>query len=154
MSSASWSWVGPYTDAFELVQFYIMASEADTIVTLPDRSTRTIGIGESLTITVIEADKITSDKPVQVDLITGDKDSEYEHRWYSLRPTSDWSTSYIAPMGDTEAATRIVLFNPNGALLSVRVDYRNVEGQKKNYRIDVPAGQSKFTAVIPTSSAA
>jgi len=145
-----------YTSAFELVQLYIMAAEVDTKVTLPNGTIETIGMGESITVSVKQGDLVTSDKLVQVDLVSGDKGSNYQLRWYSLRATADWSTSYIAPMGDTTGQTAVVLYNPNDTPLDITCQYRDLgDGNKlKSYTKTLAGGTSTFSKIIRDGSAA
>jgi hypothetical protein len=41
---------------------------------------------------------ISSDNPVQIDLITGDRASNYESRFFRLLPTNLWSSSSYTPV--------------------------------------------------------
>jgi hypothetical protein len=101
------------TNAFQYTGLYIMAKEDDTKVTIPGSlEPITLNQGQSKHLSVEQGDIITSDKKVQVDLLTGDIGSIYELRWYSLLPVDAWSDEYISPMGDTIGETKVVLYNP------------------------------------------
>lgn len=74
------------TNAFEYTEVYAMAGEDNTTITFANGKTVTLNMGESVGVKeaqgadVKEGDKITADKPIQIDLVTGDKNS-----WYELR---------------------------------------------------------------------
>ena len=93
------------TDAFEYTRLFVMSATDGNTVTLPDGQTATLDIGESLSVSVLEGDVITASDPVQVDLVTGDVDSYFELRWFSLLPTEEWGSDYISPVGDTYGRT-------------------------------------------------
>jgi uncharacterized repeat protein (TIGR01451 family) len=110
------------TDAFEYTGLYVMAGEDDTKIYIKGSSNPvTLDQGESTHVNVNQGDTITSDKNVQVDLVTGDVGSKYELRWYSLRATDDWADIYLSPVGDTEGETKVVLYNPSDDTINVRV---------------------------------
>jgi uncharacterized repeat protein (TIGR01451 family) len=110
------------TNAFEYTGLYVMASEDDTKIYIKGSTNPvTLNQGESMHVNVNQGDTITSDKNVQVDLCTGDVGSTYELRWYSLRATEDWADKYLSPVGDTEGETKVVLYNPSGYTIHVRV---------------------------------
>ncbi|MEZ5327485.1 MAG: hypothetical protein R3F19_20740 [Verrucomicrobiales bacterium] len=77
---------------------------------------------------------MTATKPVQAHLITGDVNSRYESRWFTLYPTEQWSDSYYSPVGTANDGDKafVFLFNPatNG---TVTVQY------------DTQAGSGSFT---------
>jgi hypothetical protein len=71
--------------AFEFSAIFIMAGEDNTTVTMPDRTTTVLlSMGENIIVNVTQNDKITADKPVQADLVTGDIGDNYELRWFSV----------------------------------------------------------------------
>ncbi|MCL4836198.1 MAG: DUF11 domain-containing protein, partial [Caldilineaceae bacterium] len=70
-------------------------------------------------------DLLVCDKPVQAHLITGDVNSSYESRWFTLVPDAQWSASYFAPVGttDTSDPADVWIYNPdNSASIAVTVD--------------------------------
>mmetsp|Transcript_38734 Transcript_38734/g.84148 ORF Transcript_38734/g.84148 Transcript_38734/m.84148 type:complete len:1283 (+) Transcript_38734:168-4016(+) len=139
-------------NSYQITEFYVMASEDDTTVTLPQGPftvTLPNGLQESVTDTGAEfaldmgetlrvsgsltdepgdgidggikvGDEITSDRPVQVTLVSGDEDSKYEMRWYGLLPTALWGNDYYTPVGDD--LTRVYLYNPGPSSIDVFVD--------------------------------
>ncbi|MFZ1756834.1 MAG: hypothetical protein WBO46_22360, partial [Caldilineaceae bacterium] len=70
-------------------------------------------------------DKLVCDKPVQAHLMTGDINSSYESRWFTLVPDAQWSASYYAPVGTTVSSdpADVWIYNPNDASsIAVTVD--------------------------------
>ena len=65
---------------------------------------------------------------MQVDLITGDRDSAVDSRWYLIRPVDTWSNAYINPVGTTQATdpAKIVFYNPN--VTDITVDIQTLGG--------------------------
>ncbi len=133
--------VGPNTninDLFEYTGAIIMAQEAGTTINIDAdgdnifESSFSINEGESHLINsgLSSGGQITSDKPVQVHLITGDICHTYESRWFTLKPTEAWSDSYFNPVatpnngGNTHvdfvnAPTYVHLYNPNSTDITV-----------------------------------
>lgn len=136
------------TNAFQYVAFYIQAKDDGTEVRLNGGSSFNLNRGKSQVIlNVLQGWKITTNKPVQVTLITGDPGSTYELRWYALLPTKDWSNSYVSPVGDSVGQSRLVIYNPGSSSLSVT--YETLSYRKS---VSVSAGKSFLTDVIPTGS--
>lgn len=81
--------------AFERVELHVMAKEDGTVITYTG-GTAMLDEGESIRISgVNEGDEVTTNKPVQVDLLAGDpgltgSSGYYELRWYALLATQDW----------------------------------------------------------------
>jgi hypothetical protein len=76
--------------AFEYSTLFFMAKEDNTEVTLPDKSTVMLKMGQTGFVSVNLGEKISSSLPIQVHLITGDINSEYEMRWYAMTPAEEW----------------------------------------------------------------
>ena len=117
------------TAAFEFVEYYAMAKEAETIVTHFDGTTSTnyvLGEGESVRITGVQVgDELSSSSPIQVDLLSGDIGSSYETRWYSLLPVSQWTADYYTPVGSEKGGqlfSKVFIYNPNPDALTVYYD--------------------------------
>jgi hypothetical protein len=72
--------VGKTFQAFELSMFFLMAAEDHTKVTLANGYIITLNQGQGTAISVNIGEQISSNKPIQVDLITGDRGSFYEMR--------------------------------------------------------------------------
>merc|ERR1712050_225758 len=116
---------GTYSNhhAFEYVGLYFMAAEDDTTLwDINGIEIQTLNKGESYFMVVDSGKRgseINSSKKVQVNMVTGDNDSRYELRWFSLRPQEAWSNSYLSPVGDTTAETKVVVYNPHQSDLIV-----------------------------------
>lgn len=93
------------TSAFQYARLFIMSGTNNNEITLPDGEVLFLDDGASSSVTVNVGDHITSLYPIQVYLVTGDKGSTYEMRWFSVIPTHLWSDSYLAPVGDDFART-------------------------------------------------
>ena len=96
--------------------------------------------------------RVTSDKPVQVDLLTGDIASSYESRDTALLPTNLWTGSYYTPVSTTSdgggigiPSTAVWLYNPAASAITVAYQYRS-GGIVQSSSTSVPAGS--YTKVI------
>lgn len=139
-------------DAFEYVALYIMASEDGTILSDGNGDAiQTLNKGESY-FKVVEStergSEINANNKVQVNMVTGDRDSSYELRWFSLRPHEEWSNSYLSPVGDTKAMTKVLVYNPSDTTLEVT--YKTNTG---TFTLDVPGNDVKYTETIVDGSA-
>lgn len=85
--------------------------------------------------------RITSDKPVQVDIITGDVGDNYESRWYHILPTNYWTSTYYTPVSTPESSrgrsdtndttgggSTVFLYNPGASNITVSYITRNMTG--------------------------
>lgn len=140
--------------AFQYSALYFMAAYDNTTVTLPNSTTLKLHAGQGSMVRVDRGARLKSDKIIQVDFITGDINSYYELRWYSLLDVNRWSNEYVSPVGDTVARTRILMFNPSNSDLNVLVTYLASDGQKVFKNTKVSAGRHALTPVIPTGSGA
>jgi uncharacterized repeat protein (TIGR01451 family) len=138
------------TDGFQYSALYVMAGMDDTKVYIKGSSSPTIlNMGESIHVLVNQGDTVTSDKFVQVDFLTGDIDSDYELRWYSLRATEDWSDKYLSPVGDSTGETKLVIYNPNTFSINVKITVN--DGDVTN---TINGGEHIVSDIIKTGSAA
>jgi uncharacterized repeat protein (TIGR01451 family) len=138
------------TSPFTYVAMYITAGEDNTVVTLPSGSTVTLAMGATTVISNVQrGQKVSTNKPVVAALATGDRGSTYELRWYSLLDNDMWDTNYLAPVGDTIAETRIVLYNPGTSPITVTCT--GLSGVAKAYT--VAAGSNTATDIVPSGSA-
>ena len=122
---------GSATDAFEYTAVHVMAGTDNTTVTVdgPNGTTVTLDQGETVVVRVNQGNTVTSDKPVQAHLVTGDIDSSYEMRWYSLTPRDAWSDEYYAPVAEEAGSTGFWLYNPDSSnTITVDYDSNNVTG--------------------------
>ena len=119
----------------------VMASEDNTTVSLDydgdgttDAST-TLNAGQAftapLTAVILAGGTVISDKPVQVQLMTGNQGSTYAFDGFTLFPTELWSTSYYTPVSRTcdnpgvtgPEDSHVWLHNPNAT--SITVNYQD-----------------------------
>lgn len=145
--------LGQGYEAFELTLLYYMAGENNTIVTLPNGTSKVLQLGETGFVKVKQSDRIVSNKPIQVDLLTGDIWSGYELRWYSMRPIESYSNSYVSPVGDSFGKTKVVIYNPGPAVLTYTLQFL-VNETKTQFSATVNVKQAVFSPVIPTGSGA
>lgn len=69
---------------FELTKFFIIAGSDNTDIIRNGVVVSFLNTGESEAFTVNQGDLITSTRPIQVHLLTGDTGDSYELRWYAL----------------------------------------------------------------------
>lgn len=140
-------------DGFQHVVFYVQAGEEGTDLVFSDGATKTIGTGETYTHSINKrGETLTTSKPVQVDLITGDVGSTYELRWYSLLPTAQWSNRYISPVGDSTGKTRAIFYNPNTSTIQVKGLYKS--DSKSETSVTIDAGQHMMSEFTPDGTGA
>lgn len=79
--------------------------------------------------------KIISSKPVQVDLLTGDRGEEYETRFFGITPTNLLSDKYFTPVSTPSSAqgtngtnTAVFLYNQNSSAITVNYTTRTGSG--------------------------
>jgi IgGFc binding protein len=145
--------IGLYFAAFEFCSFFFMAAEDNTEVTLANGRKIILNQGESSAAAANQGDKLRSNKPIQVDFITGDTLSYYELRWFGLWPTTSWSNSYLTPVGDTVGRTKMLLFNPTSSVINIDVTIL-VNGTQVTKMETLKARKATLTDVIPTDSGA
>lgn len=115
--------------AFEYTGASIMAAYDGTTVWVDSNhdgttdATATLDEGEAHLVNggLLEGARITSSKPVQVDLISGDVGANYESRSYFLFPDELLTNDYVNPVGTSTANqdTVVYLHNPSGSALTV-----------------------------------
>lgn len=96
--------------AFEYSTMFFMAKEDNTIVTLPNKSTVTLKTGQTGFVSVKQGEKLSSNLPIQVHLITGDINSQYEMRWYAMIPSEEWKVRYRHLIGEVDFLRLFVKF--------------------------------------------
>ncbi|KAI2502637.1 extracellular matrix structural constituent [Fragilaria crotonensis] len=135
------------TNSFELSQFYVMAAYDGTSVTHPSKpggalTTSVINQGETLIVSVNEYEKVTSDKPVQVDLFCGDVGAHFETRWYSISPRNAWTNEYYSPVAESFGNTGFWFYNPDTTAITITFYGGNLDNSGGTFTI--PGGQSVF----------
>lgn len=128
-----------HNQTFEIVDASIMAGRGGATVTVNGSSSFTLAEGETEYLTELRlGDNIVSDNPIQVDVLTGDRNSNFESRWFPLIPRDRWessyhtpvstpNTSYVVDMSDGPDAgfrTAVWLYNPNSSPITVTYERR------------------------------
>lgn len=157
---------------FEYATFAIMAGKGGATINVDTNNdgtndfTQTLSEGQSYVtptsnyLTV--GARVTSDKPVQVNLLTGDiNDSQYkESRDAGLLPVSLWSSDYYTPVssqngGTASDTTRVWLYNPGASSITVAHRNRGTGGTGAIASTNVTVNAGSVTAVtVPRGSAA
>lgn len=133
---------------------YCQARHDNTTLQFKGEKTTSLNKGESYVYEYVHVgDLLTASKPIQVHLVTGDRGSMYEMRWFTLLPRGLYSRSFVTPVGNSKAGAKLVLFNPSNA--SVDATYMWLEdGSTRSTTITIPALKNTLSAVIPTGSGA
>ena len=139
--------------AFEYSALFFMAKDDETTVTLPNNTQVILNCGQGSMVKVNQRDRLIADKNIQVALITGGIDSEYELRWFVLYAAEQYSNEYISPVGDSFATTKVYLYNPSAKSIDVSVDFL-VSGKRTNVTKKVSTRRGLLSDVIPTDSGA
>ncbi|MGL4651871.1 MAG: hypothetical protein ACRC1H_20850, partial [Caldilineaceae bacterium] len=130
---------GDFANMFEFTSLAIQASQPGTNVAVDvngpgpaGTSLFILGPGESIVVNnILQAATVNSSLPVQVHLITADRNSSYEHSSYSLVPTDEWGATLFSPVGVVRTGvnptrrTQITFFNPSNDFLAVECLFRN-----------------------------
>jgi hypothetical protein len=140
--------------SFEFTSFLFMAQEQNTTVRLPNNSNIILNEGESRLIRVNRSDTITANKPIQVDLITGDIGSEYESRWYSLLDVGSWGKEYVNPTGESFGKTKLILYNPGTTANRITMTSLINGTTRTQLSWNLPAKAMGLSPVIPDNSGA
>lgn len=143
---------------FELCSLFVQASQSGTQVQIDKdangtfETAVTLNQGETFYLErgLLRGAAVTASKPVQVDIITGDIGGNYECRWYTVAPTSQWGTRYYSPVGTASDGddTYVFLYNPDSAAITVNTTTRAGTGS-----ISIPA-KSNYIYLMPQDSGA
>ena len=132
---------GSGTVPFEYSRYFIMAGEDNTHVF---RNGVQIGgvfnTGESTVFAVNQGDEVTSNRPIQVDLLAADIGDKYELRWYAQVDANEWTNEYISPVAEIIGNTGFWFFNPQDYAINISWNGGNTDSGTFN----VPAHSSKF----------
>ena len=92
-------------DNFEYTAASVMAAASATTVNVDVDGdggfdqTYVLSAGESVLVPGLsQGAMIVANGAIQVDMLTGDVGAQYEGRWFTLFPTSQWATSYFNPV--------------------------------------------------------
>jgi IgGFc binding protein len=124
--------VGPGNEErWGFTRVYLMAKDPGTVISVNGVKQTTLTRGQSWSTPGSLGQKITSSNPIQVHLVTGQKGSHYECRWYSLIATEAWTNDYTSAVGDSYGRTKIHMFNPSTSTpVSVTITTRNPSNGK------------------------
>ena len=140
---------------FEYTGAAIMAGRAGATVSRNGSQIAVLSEGQSYLINggLDVGDIITSDNPVQVELLTGDIASSYESRFFRLLPINLWANSYYTPVSTLAGdATTVWLYNPGASQITVTRQWR-VSGSIEQDTINVSAN-SYEKVVLPEGTGA
>lgn len=161
--------IGINTDVNEMFEYTaatIMAKDDNTVVQIDTDGNGTNDVtlnldqGESELIDdLFSGAVITSNQDIQVHLITGNICVNYESRWFTLKPTSLWSDSYLNPVATVNdgtnihthyinAPTYVHFYNPNSTTITVNWEDKN--GYQGNSVI--PPGQTAYVELANEDS--
>jgi hypothetical protein len=114
------------TNPYEYAVYSVMAGFDETQVTY-DGNTTELSQGESILIgPLVRGNSLTSNRPIQVDLIGGDVGSKYELRWYAQVPSSEYSNEYFSPVAETLGSTGFWFYNPGTDVIAVHYEGGNI----------------------------
>lgn len=142
---------------FEYSTLSVMASFNSTVLDVDANNdglfedTIYLNMGEHREVTNVYAGAtLRASKPVQAHLLTGDRGSYYEMRWFTLYPEQMWDSSYYSPVcsSDNRYWAEIWLFNPNTNSVDIVC-----ESQRSTSTVTV-AANGVNTYVMPTNTAA
>jgi uncharacterized repeat protein (TIGR01451 family) len=150
----------PDYQMFEYTALSIMAGEggatidvdtdADGVLTGPnDLAGYVLAEGQSTYVTDVHVGAhVTSSRPVQVDIFSGDIGSNYESRDSALIPTNMWTDRYYTPTSTThiptgpgDERTTVWLYNDGASAITVTYQRRDATGARITSNISVPAGR-------------
>jgi len=100
-------------EAFEISTAFITAKEqTQIIIDGDDTKPYYLGPGKSRCFNVThQGMRFSASAKIQVSMVTGDVNSVYELRWFSLNPLDQWTNDYVTPVGDSVGKTKLVLYN-------------------------------------------
>ena len=144
---------------FSYSSLHITAAQNNTIVTIDKHGDGSVIVGP-ITLQrggtylvsggVTKGATVTATKPVLVEEVTGHIGSTFSARTFAIRPTSQWDSSYYAPVGTTLSSEphNVFIYNPTASPLTVQYAARSGSGS-----FSVPAkGVHQFT--MPMNSGA
>ena len=133
--------------AFNYTGVSVMASDDSTTVEFDTNGdgtidqTNVLAEGETVFIDggVNAGGTVSASKPIQTHLITGERNSNYEGRWFEIFPAEIRGDEYVAAAGSTSDAERVTIFlqNPGDASITVAVD---AEGAANDTNLNIAPG--------------
>ncbi len=150
-------------DAFEWVALAVISEKDDTLVSVDanadgdfldagDLADVVLNEGETVLVEDVLVGAVVESRGglVSVQVLSGDFDSTYEGRWFSLIPFIDWGDSYFSPVGDTTTGgvgVTAFIYNPGTSAITVRED----DLVALNETFSVPAG-TVVTRLLPENA--
>ncbi|MEL6893561.1 MAG: SdrD B-like domain-containing protein, partial [Actinomycetota bacterium] len=150
-------------EAFDYTGLSVLVAADDTMIDIDlggdgtiDR-TETVDEGQSIYVDggVDVGTTVRTTKPAQVHLITGERDSRYEGRWYEVFPAETLDDEYVAAAGSLDTVQRVTtfVFNPSDDPITVAVDAVGTSGDtdlvvpgREVARYDIPNGSGAHFA--------
>jgi len=143
---------------FDKVSLFVMAKDFLTIVSIDTDGdgnndiTRWLNQGDTYLVKdgIQAGAKITSTRPIQAHLITGDRAGRFENRWFTLFPCELWDNSYFSPVGTTVSSdpVNVFIYNPNNS--AIQVQYSTL-GSSGSFNV---GAKSVYRFVMPIQSGA
>jgi uncharacterized repeat protein (TIGR01451 family) len=134
---------------FQYTGLYIMAGPGGATVQIDANANGTFettvplveGQGYAVNGGVNVGGQVSSDNPVQVDILTGDIASNYESRDSNLLPVDLWADEYYTPVSSPSGlnATTVWLYNPGASGIIVNYQ-RRIAGFLTTSPLTVPGG--------------
>ncbi|MBE2179563.1 MAG: DUF11 domain-containing protein, partial [Chthoniobacterales bacterium] len=149
---------------FEKVAMFVQAAENGTQVQIDKNAdgvtdtTVTLNRGEvHFTLDgVLKGATVTASKPVQVHMMVGDINANYESRWFALIPRAKWGIEYYSPVGTASDGNQAYAFVYNPHATALEISYRTRVGTgtfsipaKGTYQFLLP--QDSATSFLSTS---
>jgi uncharacterized repeat protein (TIGR01451 family) len=150
---------------FDYAGLYIMAANNGTTVSIDADGngttdyTTTLNAGQAYLlqssttgVTLNSNAHITSNLPIQVNLITGDINdyNKYENRWFNIPPLSLLGPSYVTPVSSmSNSNSNVFIYNPSQTA-SITV-YAQTSSGTTNFTV---AAKSTYRYLMPTGSGA
>ncbi|NLT37681.1 MAG: DUF11 domain-containing protein, partial [Methanomassiliicoccus sp.] len=142
----------------------VMSSTDGNVVTVYDSAgtqigQQTIDRGKSYTWTISDVgSRIVGTSDIQVQIITGDPDSQFEMRGYTITPRSYWGTEYYGPvpswaLSSSTIPTDLYIFNPNDSPVTITwEEYGGITGSFTIPAKSTRSYQNGAGHYVPTNS--
>jgi len=142
-------------EAFEISTAFITAKEqTQIIIDGDDTKPYYLGPGKSRCFNVThQGMRFSASAKIQVSMVTGDVNSVYELRWFSLNPLDQWTNDYVTPVGDSVGKTKLVLYNAdpiNNVIATLQT--LNTAKAVVNVSLTIPPESSIYSPIIPFNS--
>jgi len=105
-----------------------MLPSTSWLVSMFDGTKKELQKGDNLVLgPLVGGHKMTSNRPIQVDLVAGDIGSKYELRWFAQVDSGTWTKEYFAPVAETTGTSGFWFYNPNMESNYIHFDGGNIE---------------------------